>query len=251
LSNVFLSARVEISSNRQTSVTVKSYFQSRANWFDTLYEEGQPVRYRVNRIVRRAIFERVSQTLNEFREWKDFSVLDVGCGPGRNSVAFVQAGAARVLGIDFSERMLEIAREFSCNHGAASKCEFLKADFMACSFSEKLDAVVALGLFDYIGDAEDALRRMITTAKYKVIGSFPRPSPVRAPLRKLRYALRGCPVYFYTRRQIVDMCQRVGLKRFEIATLASAGYLLVGSLDDYPLGLQAADGDGATTQTFD
>jgi ubiquinone/menaquinone biosynthesis C-methylase UbiE len=223
-------------------MTVQSYFQSRADWFHALYEEDQPFRYRVNRVVRGAIYERVAVTLNEFRGWKDFTVLDVGCGPGRNSVAFVQAGAAHVLGIDFSERMLEIAREFSRNHGAASKCEFVKADFMARSFDEKSDAAVALGLFDYLQNPENALRRMMAAAKYKVIASFPRPSPIRAPLRKFRYALRGCPVYFYTRQQILDMCQRVGLERFDIMRLSSAGYLLVGSLDDYPLDLQAEDG---------
>jgi ubiquinone/menaquinone biosynthesis C-methylase UbiE len=217
-------------------MSVESYFQSRADWFHALYAEDQPFQYRLNRIIRRAIYDRVAMTVNEFHGWKDFSVLDVGCGPGRNSVAFVQAGAARVVGVDFSERMLEIAREFSRNHGAASSCEFIQADFMTRSFDEKWDAVVGLGLFDYLEDADDALRRMIATAKYKVIGSFPRPSLIRAPLRKLRYALRGCPVHFYTRQQIVDMCHRVGLQRFEILRLASAGYLLVGSVDEYPLG---------------
>src|ERR1700720_3141764 len=113
LSKPFPSRHVAIFSRRPTWMTVQSYFQSRADWFHDLYEEDQPFRYRVNRVVRGAIYERVALTLNEFRGWKDFTVLDVGCGPGRNSVAFVQAGAARVVGVDFSERMLEIAREFS------------------------------------------------------------------------------------------------------------------------------------------
>jgi ubiquinone/menaquinone biosynthesis C-methylase UbiE len=224
-------------------VTVESYFQSRAKWFDSLYEEDQPIRYRVNRIVRRAIFERVGQTLDEFRTWKEFTVLDVGCGSGRNSVAFANAGAARVVGVDFSDRMIEIAQEFSLGHGAASRCEFVKADFMTWTPEERFDAVVAHGLFDYIENAESALSRMMAAAKYKVIGSFPKPSLVRAPLRKARYALRGCPVYFYSRQQLVDLCQKVGLARFQITPLASAGYLLVGSLDDYPLPVGAANGE--------
>lgn len=215
-------------------MTVESYFQSRADFFHALYEQGEPVRYRVNRVIRRAIFDRVAMTLNEFSGWKDFSVLDVGCGPGRTSVAFVQAGAARVIGIDFSERMLEIARDFSHEHGVSSKCEFIKADFMTWPFPDKSDAVVALGLFDYLDNPEQALRLMMAAAKYKVIGSFPRPSLIRSPLRKLRYAMRGCPVYFYTRQQIIDMCHRAGLSRFTVEPLATAGYLLVATLDEYP-----------------
>jgi ubiquinone/menaquinone biosynthesis C-methylase UbiE len=219
-------------------MSVESYFQARADWFHSLYEEDQPFRYRLNRVVRKAIFARVAMTLNEFRGWKEFSVLDVGCGPGRNSVAFVQAGATQVIGIDFSERMIDIAREFSRNHGAASKCEFVKGDFMSYNLNHVFDAVVALGFFDYIENSEDALRQMIAVSRYKVIGSFPGRSLMRAPLRKLRYAMRGCPVYFYTRSQIADICHRVGLKHFQVIPLGSAGFLLVGSLDDYPLGLQ-------------
>jgi len=214
-------------------MTVESYFQLRANSFHELYEKDQPVRYRINRLIRRAIFERVTLTVNEFRGWQAFTVLDVGCGSGRNSVAFVNAGAERVVGIDFSERMLEIAREFSHTHGARAKCEFVKGDFMRHNFSGKVDAVVALGFFDYVGDAEDALKRMISAAKYKVIGSFPRRSMIRAPLRKLRYAMKGCPVYFYTRQQLVAMCQRIGLKHFDILPCTSAGFLLVVALGDY------------------
>lgn len=37
-------------------------------------------------------------------------VLDIGCGFGFNCMDFVEMGAARVLGIDISENMLEVAR---------------------------------------------------------------------------------------------------------------------------------------------
>jgi len=214
-------------------MTVQSYFQSRADWFNALYEEDHPVRYRVNRLVRPAIFDRVAMTLDEFRGWKGYSVLDVGCGPGRNSVAFVKAGAARVVGIDFSDRMVEIARGFSREHGTESKCEFVQDDFMACIPFQTFDAVVALGFFDYVENAEDALKRMTAAARYKVIGSFPARSSIRAPLRRLRYAMRGCPVYFYTRQQIEDICVRVGLKHFRIIPLGP-GFFLVGSCVDDP-----------------
>lgn len=38
-------------------------------------------------------------------------ILDVACGTGDLSLAFVRAGAAEVIGVDFTEPMLEIARE--------------------------------------------------------------------------------------------------------------------------------------------
>jgi len=184
--------------------------------------------------MRRAIFERVALTLKEFREWRDFTILDVGCGSGRNDVALVNSGAARVVGIDFSERMLEIARGFSRSHGTTTKCEFVRGDFVSHNFDQSFDAVIALGFFDYIGAAEDALRRMISLSRYKVIASFPKRSMIRAPLRKLRYALKGCPVYFYTRDRLTHICRRLGLKDFQVLPCTSAGFLLVVSLNRYP-----------------
>jgi SAM-dependent methyltransferase len=215
-------------------MTVENYFQLRADSFDALYDEDRPFYYRVNRILRKAIYERVALTLKEFRGWEEFTVLDVGCGSGRNSVAFANAGAARIVGIDFSERMLEIAREFSRKRGVAAKCQFIKGDFMTHHFDQQFDAVVALGVFDYIQDAESALHRIWAAARYELIVCFPRRSLIRAPLRKLRYAVRGCPVYFYTRRQLEQTCQRLGLNNFQILPCTSAGFLLVVSREDYP-----------------
>ena len=50
------------------------------------------------------------------------SVLDLGCGYGHNCIDFVNRGAARVVGIDISEKMLAVAKEES-SHG---KIEYRK-----------------------------------------------------------------------------------------------------------------------------
>lgn len=38
------------------------------------------------------------------------SVLDIGCGYGENCVQFLKLGAKKVMGLDISSRMLEIAK---------------------------------------------------------------------------------------------------------------------------------------------
>ena len=43
------------------------------------------------------------------------SVLDLGCGYGRNCLEFARRGAAPVTGIDLSEKMLAVAGEESCH----------------------------------------------------------------------------------------------------------------------------------------
>lgn len=207
---------------------VESYFQRRAEQFDALYRQDSPWRYFLNRLVRRALFERIRLTLEEMAGARDFSVLDVGCGSGRNSALFAAAGARRVVGVDFSERMIEMAREFCRTHGVAERCEFVRADFLEQEFAEKFDFVVALGVFDYVTDARAMLKKMAGLATGKVIGSFPAVSPVRAPLRKLRYAARHCPVYFYTKKELAAIGADAGLADYRLLPCGSAGWVLSG-----------------------
>ncbi len=210
-------------------MTVERYFEQHAEQFDGLYRRDSRWRYYLNRVVRRALFERVRVTLAEM-EGHDFTVLDVGCGPGRNAAAFAQAGG-RVTGVDFSERMIAMARQFSRAQRLESRCEFVQGDFLKHEFAEKFDYVVALGVFDYVSDAHTVLEKMLAVARKKVIASFPGMSLVRTPLRKLRYALRQCPVHFYTKRDLAAICAAASLRDYRLIRCGSAGWVLVGKAE--------------------
>lgn len=179
---------------------------------------------------RRALYKRVELTLGAFSDLHDFSVLDVGCGSGRNSILFAKAGARRVVGVDFAENMISLAQRYKRSHGLEAKCYFIKADALSYQFEEKFDCVVALGVFDYIADPRELLSRMIDLSTHTVVGSFPRPSLLRAPLRKLRYSLRNCSVYFFSKRRLEGICREVGLQDFELLPCGGAGYVLVGNV---------------------
>jgi len=210
-------------------LSVKTYFERTADNFDALYENRRNLSYRFNQLFRKGLFQRIEKTTKAFAGMKDFSVLDVGCGSGRNSALFAEQGARRVVGIDFSAPMLDLAREYTRAKDVADRCEFIQADFLEHPFHETFDVVVALGVFDYVADPVLVLERMSELAKKKVVASFPGVSPVRAPLRKMRYALRGCPVYFYTGTKLRQICHDAGLSNFRIEKLASSGYMLVGN----------------------
>lgn len=207
---------------------VEDYFQRTAVDFDSLYERKSAYQSWFNRNFRKAIFERVRLTVEAFGEARDFTVLDVGSGSGRNSVIFAQAGARRVLGIDFADNMIALAKQYASASEAGRRCEFVKGDFFEYPFTEKFDFVAALGVFDYVTEPARLLRRMMDLSTGKVMGSFPSPSLVRAPLRKLRYAMKGCPVYFYTRARVDQVCREAGLKDFKIVPCTSAGHMLIG-----------------------
>jgi SAM-dependent methyltransferase len=214
------------------SLRTEHYFQQRALQFDALYSEERSWQYFLNRIFRRALYERVRHTVEAFQDLRDFTVLDVGCGSGRNSVAFAKSGARRVVGIDFSPKMIDLARDCARRHGVAEQCEFICGDALAHSFRERFDVVVVLGVFDYIREPGPLLRRMLELARQKVVASFPGWSLLRAPLRKTRYWLRDCPVYFSTRTRLQQVCRDAGLEDCDLLPVSGrAGWVLVGRVE--------------------
>jgi len=211
------------------SQRVQSYFQRRAKQFDSLYDENRWV-FLINQFLRKGLYERVLKTLDEMKSASNFTVLDVGCGSARNSALFVEAGAKRVVGIDVSDPMIELAKDYVEKREVAERCQFLSGDFHTYAFQEKFDFVVALGVFDYMPDPVHTLRRMVEVANGRVIASFPGVSPIRMPLRKVRYALRNCPLYFYDRKDLEKIAGEAGLNDHRIVPYASSGFLLVGNV---------------------
>ena len=214
-------------------MTVERYFQQRAEQFDALYADDNKVSYLLNRIFRRPIFLRTRIAVDAMTELPPgFTVLDVGCGSGRNSVLFAQNGSGKVKGIDFSDRMLEIARAFASSHPGGERCEFVRGDFLEWDGANRYDAVVALGVFDYVSDSTLFLRKMCQAARHVVVASFPGISLVRAPLRKIRYSLRHCPVYFYRRRELDAIARAAGLTDYRLHPCGAfgSGFVLVAKL---------------------
>ncbi len=85
-------------------------------------------------------------------------VLDVACGTGDLSEALASGGASRVIGVDFSEPMLDQARAKLRRRGG-DRCEYRWADAMDLPFGDgAFDAVtIAFGLRNIL-EPDRALR---------------------------------------------------------------------------------------------
>jgi SAM-dependent methyltransferase len=212
------------------SELTRKYFDLHGASFDSLYGGRSCFGRWFDRKFRPAIYTRFHTTFEESGDVHGKSVLDVGCGSGPYVVEFARRGARRIVGIDLSTRMLELARRRVEIEGLGDCCEFLCGDFLTVQLAQPYDIVVALGVFDYVDRPVAVLKKMAAASKGLVIASFPGRSMLRRYLRWARYRLRNCPVFFYSEDQVRSLAHAAGLMDYTLQFVAHSGtgYILVG-----------------------
>jgi SAM-dependent methyltransferase len=202
---------------------VRARFRKQAQTFDDLYEDE---RWLV-RALRPGLFRRRKLAIDTVREYHSPRVLDVGCGSGRIGPFVLEAGAAQYVGVDFAEPMIELAR--TRLERFEDRTDLIVDDFLAAPVDRPFNVVLALGLFDYLPEPHRFTRRMfeLTASGGCVVGSFPRWSVLKGPVRKVRYEWIGdCPIFNYTRRELELMFGASGFERVEVHSPGHSGYLL-------------------------
>ena len=85
------------------------------------------------------------------------SVLDLGCGYGHNCIDFVNRGAKCVVGVDISEKMLEVAKTESFDE----KIEYINMSMTDISkLGEKFDLIYSSLAFHYVKDFDAFAKEM-------------------------------------------------------------------------------------------
>ncbi|MBN2395745.1 MAG: methyltransferase domain-containing protein [Candidatus Atribacteria bacterium] len=157
--------------------------------------------------------EMLKPTIEEFVSLlpKDPKVLDLGCGTGHESMRLAQAGA-QVLGIDFSERCITIARE------RCPQCRFEVQDFRYLDERfGKFEGIFACGSLIHIKheDLTDVLGRMkdllikdgyMAVILVKGKGISEKMSLIEVNGKKIRRT-----VYLYNQEDIVKAAKKSGL----------------------------------------
>ena len=205
---------------------LQQYWDKNASSFDLLYDSPKPWERAFNAVFRRALFERIRLAAVEVKKIRDCRVLDVGCGSGRTAIPLARAGAKHVTGVDFAPQMIAIANDAARQASVSDRCTFKVGDFMNEAPDEPFDVVTALGVFDYVDEPLPFLRRMLELAKETTVFSAPKPSVVRANLRKLRYGRHGVNVHFYTEQELVRLGRDAGAGSTVIHRVP-AGYVVV------------------------
>ena len=177
----------------------------------------------VDRKFRSDVFNRYYLTFESLVPLKDKTVLDIGCGSGPYVVEAVKRGSKRVVGLDMAPGMLELGRKRAVIAGISDKCEFVLGTFPANAPKEIFDYAIVMGVMDYIPDPQSFLNSLAKSVRNLAVASFPCYHWFRTPLRKFRYWLKRCPVYFYHPGDIERMGKAAGFTEVKIAKMSGAG----------------------------
>ena len=212
-----------------TTDKISAYFDHKASSFDAIYSGRKSALGRLwDRLTRKNIYSRFDFTIEALSPLTGKKILDVGCGSGRYCIEIAKADAQKVVGIDISPKMLEIARHLALHYGVSNSCEFLQKDIL--NMQDSFDDVIAMGFFDYVHNSEQVFSHLRALIRGKLLASFPGMGSPRVPFRKYWLALQGCPVHFYTKSEISRLCRKTG---FVCHTLIKRGpiYLLIAEPD--------------------
>lgn len=94
--------------------------------------------------------------------WKGLSVLDAGCGTGRNSLWPLKYGAARVTAFDVDPRTVEVARR---NLAQAPNAKVEQHSIYETPYRDEFDLAFSIGVIHHLADPKLAVRKLVEAVK--------------------------------------------------------------------------------------
>jgi cyclopropane fatty-acyl-phospholipid synthase-like methyltransferase len=198
-------------------VKQKEYWDREVTDLDSIYSHGKSrLDNWIDATFRWDMYARFDYTMAHSEPIAGRSFLEVGCGTGRYALEYARRGAGRVTGIDIAAKMVAVCEARAREASVADRCTFIQSDLLAYAPEARFNVCIGIGLFDYIREPLPVMAKMRQVVDDRAIMSLPRFWTWRAPVRKARLALRGCPVYFYTKERIDGLLKQAGFARYEL-----------------------------------
>ncbi|MEK7486329.1 MAG: class I SAM-dependent methyltransferase [Planctomycetota bacterium] len=96
------------------------------------------------------------------QEFKNKTVLDAGCGMGRNSYWCLEWGAKKVVAFDFDSRSVTAAKN---NLNPFENAEVLFKSIYEIDWSDTFDLAFSIGVIHHLNDPKRALKNLVTALK--------------------------------------------------------------------------------------
>ena len=201
----------------------RRFWNNEADTFQKIYTHKKSrFSNTLDQVFRKDMYQRYEFTIENCEPIANRRFLDVGCGNGLYSLELARRGAAKVVGIDIAEVMVDLCKKSSVAQNLDDRCTFIQTDLLEYKPDVNFDVSFGIGLFDYIRNPLPVLKRMREVSADKAIMSFPRLWTWRAPVRKVRLGIKGCDVVFYRAARIKSLIEEAGFSRH---TLTRVGKL--------------------------
>ena len=203
----------------------ETYWKRKASLFSNLYETWNPLLVPA-RLFLKHRQERVQKYLPRSSEGK---AADIGCGSGEFA-SMLAARFREVVGLDYSEMMLELAKKRISN----PKITFTQADCRKLPLADRsIDFLSALGLLDYVKTPDEAVLEFARVMKKGAKGvlTFPKSPSLFAPLRisqTFRGVLFKIPpiVNVFSEPKVRSLVEKSGFKILEISALWTTMWII-------------------------
>lgn len=204
-----------------TTHNVAKFFDSYASGFNAIYGNRNTLLNRiVNKYLRSSMKIRFDKSIAGCDPIEGRTVVDVGTGPGHFAITLAKKGASRVLGVDFAQGMIDLARQNSAQLETEKVCEFQFGDFHAYDFQgETFDYGIAMGFMDYMSDPQTTVNHLLSIVREKAFFSFPVDSGLLAWQRKIRYKSK-CDLFLYNEDELRRIFDGSSAKRYEIERIS-------------------------------
>ena len=91
---------------------------------------------------------------NFYKDIKGKTIIDFGCGAGKQAVEMALNGALKVIGVDIQEELLRQASCLAKKYGVAELCSFVT------STTESADMIISKDSFEHFSEPDVILRQM-------------------------------------------------------------------------------------------
>jgi len=211
------------------SKDVSVFFDGYAHDFSSIYKEDTKKRSSFDKLMdklfRKDIEDRFDRTINGINKESISTVLDIGCGPGHFVVKFLEQGK-KVTALDIAPSMLEITKQRVQAMGREDEVEFILEDYSEHRFDQKFDAACVMGFFDYVEDPVIILKKLCDEVKKEIYISIPDNKGLLAWQRKIRYKMRNCPLFLYSREFLENSLKKAGCFEISEITEIDRGYFV-------------------------
>ena len=206
--------------NSKKTQEVGTFFDGYAKDFQSIYGNAKRnAWYKVmDKWFRKSMMERFKYSVDYAENSEIKTILDVGCGPGHYLHAFLEIGKT-VTGIDIAKNMVELSAQKNKESVELGKLTLIVDEYSTHQFEKPFDASCLMGFFDYIEVPEKIIEKLRKDVIKEFWMSFPKSKHVLTWQRKIRYAMRNCPLFFYTKNQIESILKSQNINNYSIIDL--------------------------------